>query len=63
MVSSPVENLSDFLKNKPPVVVFILCLVALAVSTFYFAFEIEKDGPTVDSDKRHVSYFVSIIKY
>ncbi|CAG9769988.1 unnamed protein product [Ceutorhynchus assimilis] len=53
MVSSPVQNLSDFIKNRPPVVVFLMCLVILAVSTFYFAFEIEKDGPTIDSDKKH----------
>ena len=55
MVSSPVQNLSDFLKHKPPLVVVLLCFVALAVSSFYFAFEIEKDGPTVDSDKQYVS--------
>lgn len=61
MVSSPVQNLSDFLKNKPPLVIFILCLVALAVSTFYFAFEIEKDGPTVDSDKKHD--WISMLKH
>jgi len=53
MVSSAVHNLSDFLKNRPPLVVFLICLVALAVSTFYFAFEIEKDGPVVNSDKQH----------
>ncbi|XP_050302596.1 transmembrane protein 248-like [Anthonomus grandis grandis] len=53
MVSSPVQNIGDFLKNRPPLVLFLFCLVALAVSTFYFAFEIEKDGPTIDSNKEH----------
>jgi len=53
MVSSPVHNISSFLKNKPPLVIFLLCMVTLAVSSFYYAFEIEKDSPTLDSNKKH----------
>ncbi|XP_060534363.1 uncharacterized protein LOC132706816 [Cylas formicarius] len=53
MVWSPIYNLTDFLKNKPPLIVVLLCLVALAVSTFYYAFEIQDDGATADSDKKH----------
>ncbi|XP_030759688.1 transmembrane protein 248-like [Sitophilus oryzae] len=52
MVSISVQNFSNFLKNKPPLVVFLLCLIILAASTSYFAFQIEKDKPIVDSDKK-----------
>ncbi|XP_076256855.1 transmembrane protein 248-like [Rhynchophorus ferrugineus] len=61
MVSTPVQNFSNFLKNRPPLVIFLLCLVVLAVSTFYFAFEVESNDPIIDSDKKHD--WVKLVKY
>ncbi|KAL1502426.1 hypothetical protein ABEB36_007567 [Hypothenemus hampei] len=51
MTSSPVYNLSNFIKTKPPLIVFLICLVALAASTFYFAFDIQRNEPVTNRDK------------
>ncbi|XP_018571928.1 uncharacterized protein LOC108911471 [Anoplophora glabripennis] len=57
----------SFIKNRPPLVVFFLCILTSAITLFCFAFYIKNTESVPDSDKNHdwltlLKHFNSLIK-
>lgn len=56
MLTTPLNNLVRFTKVRPPLVIFVLCLIVITLSCFWFAFYIDHDYGVLNNDEQQVSY-------
>lgn len=53
VITSPFSSIKGFIATRPPLVLFTLCLIAFAVTTFTFAYYVEhrSDLPNIDAHR------------
>lgn len=60
VLTSPFSSIRGYILSKPPLVLFTLCLVGFAITTFTFAYYVEHNHNFPNLDAKRV-YFITVL--
>lgn len=61
MLTTPVDNLKNFVATRPPVTVFVICLATITLAGFCFAYYIDVADKVLNGDEQQ--NWVYFLKY